>query len=781
MRTTKIHTWLRQRGPAFLLSLVFLWGLTACREDLTEGEQAPGGRAIRITASLPDDAALSKAASPKESFAKGDVIHVYAEFTLAGSVGGSGRSTAYGCMVFDGAGTWSASDGTTLEWPWNATAATFKAYYIPPVTVGGTVIKNNTALNPTAGSNALGFSLSDLTAAAVETGADPMVATYTDIPAESAVHLQFNHIFTKLTFTHLGKETNYSGSVTDGELLYLSAPDLKDSCIFQREADGDKLSDAFEPGKGYVGSRAESAGSDGSYTVTYLLPPVAAPGIDLRLHFKDFSPYHLVPVKQALQAGRHYSLDITKLADNYWADDLKEQEWNKNEAAVTLSAADINAYLAAIRDGMEFRKDGKQVLDVYTETTGGKTTTVVTQLRDVDFNAQSFTPVSISTNIIFQGNAHTIRNLYVQQAIDENGAVGSEYEALFGKNEGTIRNLRIEGAKAARLSARHVGTLVAFNLGTGTIENVRIVFHSGDQVLGSQAAEFVGGLVGVNEGTVTGCTLRGSGFSVQGLTAASGRTCYIGGMIGYNSGASSTVHEARIQAENAFVSSTGASGYVHIGGWAGYSDSRKVEASASSLGVRAEASEQVHAGGFAGSLYGALEKCSATGAVELTPGSSVCDAGGFAGVAVNVTLKACYAAGRVSSTAAGAVAGASVGGFAGRLAFEGTGASDVLNCFAIGKLPAASDGGFVASAAEVNDPALTDATKVVIRNCFSRNNADVFIGNAGATLTNIHQNGKVGGSAVTVSDLNNARPADGFEWVDRPALYGDGFPYFIIN
>lgn len=218
--------------------------MAACGEDHFGHEPSSAGRAIRITASLPADASVSKATSPKESFAPGDVIHVYAEFALAGS--GSSRSTAYGCMVFDGAGAWSASDGTTLEWPWNATSATFKAYYIPPVTVGGTVIKNNTALNPTPGSNALGFSLSDLTEAAVKNGTDPMVATYTDIPAESAVHLQFNHIFTKLTFTHLGKETNYSGSVTDRELLYLSAEQLKDSCIFLREADADKLSHAFE-------------------------------------------------------------------------------------------------------------------------------------------------------------------------------------------------------------------------------------------------------------------------------------------------------------------------------------------------------------------------------------------------------------------------------------------------------------------------------------------------------------------------------------------------------
>lgn len=777
MRTHIILTLIGRWPAALCLAACCLLLLPmACTEEEFQPDRSSSGRAVRISASLPDEGALSKAAAPKESFAKDDVIHVYALFTLDGT---PASATAYACMKYDGAGNWTAADGTTLDWPWNATRATFTAYYIPPVTKkDGTVMKNNTAMNQTAGQNALSFSLSELTAEAVERGTDPMKATYQDIPAESAVHLQFNHLFAKLTFTGLGQEPNYTGSLTEGETLYLEAPDLTDSCAFIRQEGGDALSHTLASVRSYLSGRVEPDAGGAGYAVTFLVPEVAPAGIDYKLYFKDFSPYHLVPVKQALEPGKHYSLDITRLADNYWADDLKEEAWNEHMQDVELTTADINQYLTAIRDGLEFRKNGLQVLDVYTATEGGKTTTVVTQLRNVDFGNRPFTPVSISTNIIFQGNAHKIKNLSVQASIDENGAAGGAYQALFGKNEGTIKNLILEGAKVVSLSgAEYVGSLVGLNLGTGKIEDVRIDFNPGDYVQGSVDATYVGGLVGVNEGTITGCTLRGNNFQVSVAGGAPGKNYYAGGMIGYNSGASSTVQGARIQAENARVGYTGAGSYVYIGGWAGYSDSRKVEACSSSMGVQAGGGGQVRAGGFVGGLYGAVEKCAATGPVTLNASSDQADAGGFAGLAVNVKLDACYATGAIIGTAPGA----KIGGFAGRIVYEGTGASDVLNCFAIGQVPAAADGGFAAFAGNLAEGGVSDKTKVTIRNCFSRGNASAFLGNDGAMLGTVHHNGSVDGSPVTTGTLNGGRPADGFEWVDRPALYGAGFPYFIID
>lgn len=777
MRIDKLTSFLRRFSAAGLFALCLL-AAAACSDEQPEGGMPPRGRAVIVTAALPDDYALSKAASPKASFAKDDVIHLYAYFT---SSDGTHTST-YACLRFDGVTSWTAFDGTTLEWPWNAASATFKAYYIPPVTIGGTELKNNTAMSGEVGRNTLGYSLSDLTAAAVEKGVDPLVATYTDIPAESAVHLQFNHLLAKLTFTHLGKEANFTGQLTDKERLYLVAENLKDSCIFEREAGRDVLSHTLAANKGYLAGRVEPAAEgDGSYTVTFLVPPVEPTGIELKLQFKDFSPYHLVPVRQALEAGKHYSLDITKLADNYWGDDLKEEAWNKNQAAVTLNTADINQYLTAIRDGMEFRKNGLQVLDVYTQTVGGKTTTVVSQLRDVDFNNQPFTPVSLSTNIIFQANRHRIKNLFVQQAIDESGNPGGAYHALFGRNEGVIRGLVVEGAKTSPAAAQYVGTLVGFNSGTGTLEDVRIEFQASDQVQGSGPTVFIGGLAGANEGTITNCLLSGTGFEVK-VDASTAQTCYIGGLVGYNSGASSTVREARVEASASKVSFggfSGAEGNVYIGGWSGYSDAdQPIQACATSMGVEA-AGGRLYMGGFAGLVDGAMEKCAATGGVELPASATLLDGGGFAGLAVNARLKACYATGAISATSL--PTGASIGGFAGRLAFSGLAGCDLLNCFAIGQVPDISCGGFAGGVSERDDVAAIDPSKVAVRNCFSRNKAEAFLGNDGATLQTIHHNAKVSKIAVTKEELNAAKPADGFEWVDRPQLYGAGFPYFIIN
>ncbi len=773
----KLTPFIRRLSGAGLFVLCLL-AATACSDEQPEGGMPQRGRAVIVTAALPDDYTLSRAAAPKESFAKDDVIHMYADFLLDDGT----HTSAYACLRFDGLTSWTAFDGTTLEWPWKAVSATFKAYYIPPVTVGGTELKNNTAMSGEAGRNTLGYSLSDLTAGCVARGVDPLAATYTDIPAESAVHLQFNHLLSKLTFTRLGKEANFSGQLTDKERLYLVAEGLKDSCLFQREAGLDALSHALETNKGYLAGQVEpGAEGDGSYTATFLIPPVEASGIDLKLQFKDFSPYHLVPVRQALEAGKHYSLDITKLADNYWGDDLKEEEWNKNQAEVDLNTADINQYLTAIRDGMEFRKNGLQVLDVYTETAGGKTTTVVTQLRDVNFNNQPFTPVSLSTNIIFQGNRHRIKNLFVQEAIDENGRTGSRYQALFGQNEGTIRGLRVEGAKTGRAAAEYVGTLVGFNRGTGTIEDVRIEFKPGDVVQGAEQTAFIGGLAGANEGTIVETSLGGSSFGVKVDASVAGETYYIGGLVGYNSGASSTVREARVQASGSTVGFSGSEGYVYIGGWSGYSDAdHQVQACATSMGVQATGGREVHIGGFSGLVDGPMEKCAATGAVQLPVSAALLEGGGFAGLAVNVTLNACYATGNLSFSAA-SPAGASVGGFAGRLAFAGLGSCDLLNCFAIGRVPGATYGGFAAGASDRDDAAAVDPAKVAVRNSFSRNNASAFLGNDGATLVNFHHNGEVNGSPTTKDQLNAGKPAGGFEWVDRPALYGDGFPYFTIK
>lgn len=778
MTTNRLKTFIRQYSRNIWFSAFYFVCLTACTEEQTVPDKQPTGRDVCITALLPDDTILSKAASPKESFAKDDVIHIYAEYTLSDN----SQSTAYACMKFDGAGTWTAFDNTQLEWPWNAKMATFTAYYIPPVTVAGTEIKNNMAMSQTTDNNTLGFSLSNLTEATVVNGTDPMIATYTNVPVESAVHLQFNHLFAKLTFTHLGKDNNSNSALIDREILYLSAENLKDSCIFERKVDANELSHTLETNKSYIGSRTESEGSGGTYAVTFLIPRVEPAGIDLRLMFKDFSPYHLVPIKQALEAGKHYSLDITKLADNYWSDDLKEEAWNKDETVDPFTTDDINKYLQAIRDGQEYRKNNVQILDVYQEVVNGRTTTMVTQLKDVDFDNQSFTPVSISTNIIFQGNGYKIKNLKVQSSIDDSGNQPGKYQALFGKNEGKIKNLIIEGAQAIGTSeAEYVTTLVGLN--TGTIEKVKINFNPDDKVTGTANTKNIGGLSAVNEGTITDCTLSGSNIEVSIENGNDKQEYYIGGAIGYNSVMEGTIiQNVRVQVQNSTVQYIGTNGNVMVGGWAGYSEGRLQECS-SSMDILLNGAQEAYIGGFAGELYGSLAKCSSTGSLKLTsPDATIFDAGGFTGMAAGVTMNACYASGAIENTASPLTVNALIGGFAGRIVFQGSGHSDLVNCFTISEVP--NDAyGFTAKACDIEDGSEPAGEKVNIRNSFSRNKGAGFVGNDGATLTNVHNNGTVPGGSmpITVDELNSDKPDDGLEWTASPALYGTGFPYFIIK
>ncbi len=107
---------------------------------------------------------------------------------------------------------------------------------------------------------------------------------------------------------------------------------------------------------------------------------------------------------------------------------------------------------------------------------------------------------------IFDGNGHVIRNLYINR-------VGENYVGLFGYVGGEVRNLGLENVQV--LGSDYVGGLVGRNYGT-----VSGCYSTGS-VLGSGS---VGGLVGDNDGTVSQCYSTGS---VSGSD-------YVGGLVGDN-------------------------------------------------------------------------------------------------------------------------------------------------------------------------------------------------------------------------------------------------------
>ena len=140
---------------------------------------------------------------------------------------------------------------------------------------------------------------------------------------------------------------------------------------------------------------------------------------------------------------------------------------------------------------------------------------------------------------IFDGGGYTISNLSIDMSRDSVG--------LFGYNKGTIKNVKLADVNVS--GGVHVGALVGYNY-NGTVENCTVsgkVNGSnttvgglvGDNTNGTVNGNFngtvsggqvVGGLVGYNGGTVSGCTVT---------STVSGTGKAVGALFGDNSGSAS--------------------------------------------------------------------------------------------------------------------------------------------------------------------------------------------------------------------------------------------------
>ena len=194
---------------------------------------------------------------------------------------------------------------------------------------------------------------------------------------------------------------------------------------------------------------------------------------------------------------------------------------------------------------------------------------------------------------IFEGLGNTISNLTVN--------IGSNfYAGLFGGSSGTIRDIGLIGGSVS--GANYVGGLVGFNLGTITNAYATGAVSGGDGI---------GGLVGLNFfGSITNAyatgAVSGTGIDVGGLAGAN----LVGGTIAnaYATGA---------------VSSTG--GYSAVGGLVGSNFSTITNAYAT--GAVSGTGGYSAVGGLAGTNFGTITNAYATGAVSGT-GS---DVGGLVG------------------------------------------------------------------------------------------------------------------------------------------------------
>ncbi len=109
-------------------------------------------------------------------------------------------------------------------------------------------------------------------------------------------------------------------------------------------------------------------------------------------------------------------------------------------------------------------------------------------------------PITKSTNLtqysgVFDGQGHTIRGLYVP-------STNSDYCGLFGRANGTIKNIFITDSYFGSTNLYYVGAFVAYGFSSCVIENC----GSDAVVVGSR---YCGGIAGETSGTIKNCYFAG--------------------------------------------------------------------------------------------------------------------------------------------------------------------------------------------------------------------------------------------------------------------------------
>lgn len=715
---------------------------TACTDnDFNEITTDRQGDAIQVVISGPENYAVSRAASEtKQFFVDGDRIHVTIAFTLDGN---DTPQQKYACLKYEG-NKW-VEDGTTnFKWLWNATSASFTAYFIPKA---GNYNNNSKLEN----NGTVTLPLSDLST----NNLDPLKATHSNVAAGGAVYLQFEHLLTKVTLTALK-------DITPDSKLRISLPELKDQWSIQLK-DG-QLTENFTEANSFI----ESTYTDNK--VMFLLPPVAE-GTQLKLAKRDMSPLHSIqlPEYQALKAGIHYTIDTSTLPDNFIADDLKEQDWN-NDAAIGLTPEEIGSYLKGVSEGDDkngkvftVERDGK-IIDILISYMENDKRTVI-QVRDVDFQQGTFTPpAAVNQTVIFNGNGHYIRNVSLTNIIGED-------KAIFGENKGSMSNLNIENVTSTDASSEtNLGILIARN--NGTLNNIHI---KGDITLDAGTnAQYIGALAGWNNGTITNCSITGEGEMTINVKHNASQTVNVGGLTGYSQ---KGISDCKIE-KTGKISVSGQSIYTtFIGGFIGqHLTEGSIENCLVNLNLDITKTNDIYAGGFIGQGTKALAHCTSTGALNFgeTTDANIqsVNIGGFIGMMDNnnsdpTSLLDCAFTGSIKGTFP---SDAHVGGLAGAIKSTQEDAK-IERSFATGALPDSNVAGLVG---HIN-PDNMHATTISNSFCIEGSSFVVSTGTDKCTITSCHINGKVPDTEETFTPSEESKSY----WRNDPPIYGQGIYYLI--
>lgn len=302
-----------------------------------------------------------------------------------------------------------------------------------------------------------------------------------------------------------------------------------------------------------------------------------------------------------------------------------DTHWQAGEEytyTVSLAAAKDPGYTVS-EDGRTYNVTSADGLKNVAElVNGGKTDINITLDKNIDLTGKEWTPIGTDYNNAytgtFDGGNHTISGLTVKGSDENAGLFG-----YIGKDGGTVKNV--------------------------VLKDVQITSNN-------QYAN-VGGMAGINNGTIENCSV--SGGSVSGYSA--------GGVVGQQYSGSITLCN----------SSATVQGTSQVGGVVGYTNYGVTLTACYATGdVTAKDNDTAgifFAGGVVGSNGGNLTACYATG--DVTGGTGSIYVGGVTGSNDSGTLTACYHA---TGTVSGPVE--ATGGVTGRN-FNALGAPVITACY----------------------------------------------------------------------------------------------------
>lgn len=161
----------------------------------------------------------------------------------------------------------------------------------------------------------------------------------------------------------------------------------------------------------------------------------------------------------------------------------------------------------------------------------------------------NYTPIGLSVNDdgfqgTFDGQGNTISGI----DCTGDGLTGEvELLGLFGRNQGTVRNVTLSGCRFASANNENfdndaitvrIGSIAGINYRTGTISNCTVTGGTVSRTRTEYAETFetfIGGIAGENSGSITDCTYSGSvSGTYSGSNINMGCTFHIGGIVGIN-------------------------------------------------------------------------------------------------------------------------------------------------------------------------------------------------------------------------------------------------------